>query len=175
MSVMTSSVKVKGIQTQLSSTAKDDSEGGGWYDDFLSELNFEGGGWDNSGASTSGGGGNYDVSNRSRAGRGGRSNGGRSSGTSSSSSRTGIRNDYSHDYQRDTTRDASFIPEETMPIIENLLASRLDYRKRRMYVKADGIRDELLNEHGVPVWDREKTWSTGGGGACLDFISDPMS
>ncbi|KAL3771369.1 hypothetical protein ACHAWU_004642 [Discostella pseudostelligera] len=172
MSLMTSSsVKMKVVQTQLSSTAKDDSEGGsggggggGWYDDyddFVSKLNFEGGGWDNSGASTSGGG-NYDSSNRSsRPGRGG----GRSSGRSnSSSSRTGVRNVYSHDYQRDTSRDASFIPEDTMPIIEKLLASRLDYRKRRMFDEADGIRDELLNVHGVTVWDKEKTWSTGGGG-----------
>lgn len=170
MSLMTSSMKV--LQTQLSSTAKDDSEGGGgggggWYDDyddFVSKLNFEGGGWDNSGASTSGGGGggggNYDSSNRSRAGRGGRSSG----RSSSSSSRAGVRNVYSHDYQRDTSRDASFIPDETMPIIEKLLASRLDCRKRRMFDEADGIRDELLNVHGVTVWDKEKTWSTGGGG-----------
>ena len=183
------------LQTQLSlsSTARDDDGnsggggGGGWYDDyddFVSNLNFEGGGWDNSGASTgtsgtnySGGGGgrdgrggsSYDNSNRrdrysGGGGGGGSSSRGDRSGRGSSRSKSGFRDDYNQDYQRDTSRDASPIPAETMPIIENLLASRLEYRKKRMFDEADGVRDELLNVHGVTVWDKDKTWSTGSGG-----------
>ena len=58
-----------------------------------------------------------------------------------------------------------------MPIIENLLASRLEYRKKRMFDEADGVGDELLNVHGVTVWDKDKTWSTGGRGGVGERIA----
>jgi hypothetical protein len=51
-----------------------------------------------------------------------------------------------------------------LPVINELLSSRLDTRKRRAFDEADAIRDVLLTVHGVSVWDKDRTWSTGGGG-----------
>ena len=69
-----------------------------------------------------------------------------------------------HDYSRDTSRDSTPIPAESIPVIDNLLASRLEAKKRRDFDEADSIRDVLSNVHGVSVWDKDRTWSTGGGG-----------
>ena len=33
---------------------------------------------------------------------------------------------------------------------------------KRLFNEADGIRDELLNVHGVSVRDKDMTWATGG-------------
>ncbi len=51
-----------------------------------------------------------------------------------------------------------------MPVIDELLSSRLEARKRRAFDEADAIRDVLSTVHGVSVWDKDRTWSTGGGG-----------
>ncbi|KAL3808132.1 hypothetical protein ACHAXA_004578 [Cyclostephanos tholiformis] len=52
----------------------------------------------------------------------------------------------------------------SLPIIDKVLSSRLDTRKRRAFNEADVICDVLLNVHGISVWDKDRTWSTGGGG-----------
>lgn len=102
------------------------------------KLDFNDGGWDNSPSS-------YD---RPRSGGGG----GRSGGARAS------RNDY-NDYSRD--------PSDTSPIdeslITNLLSQRTDMRRKGMFDEADNIRDELMNVHGVTVWDRDRVWTTKSG------------
>ena len=49
-----------------------------------------------------------------------------------------------------------------------LISERLEYRKTGRYNEADDVRDVLLKEHGVAIFDREKIWrsgcSTGGSG-----------
>jgi hypothetical protein len=64
----------------------------------------------------------------------------------------------SHDYRRDTSRDAIPIPAESLPIIDNLLASRLNARNNRSFDEAANIEDTLLNVHGVRVQDSDRTW-----------------
>jgi hypothetical protein len=45
------------------------------------------------------------------------------------------------------------IPPRLLLIIDDLLASRLDARRRRAFNKANAIHGVLLNVHGVNVWD----------------------
>jgi len=70
-----------------------------------------------------------------------------------------------HDYKRDTSADRSNVDEAT---VNNLIAERLQCRKAGRFGEADAIRDTLLNNHGVAIFDREKVWrsgcSTGGSG-----------
>ena len=42
-----------------------------------------------------------------------------------------------------------------------LLEERARERKARNFNRADAIRDELLDEMGVSVWDRDKVWTVG--------------
>jgi cysteinyl-tRNA synthetase len=70
-----------------------------------------------------------------------------------------------HDYTRDLQADNSNVNLET---VNALISERLEYRKTGRYDEADDIRDVLLQEHGVAIFDREKVWrsgcSTGGSG-----------
>ena len=72
----------------------------------------------------------------------------------------------SHDYQRDLQADDSVIDVNAVNI---LLGERLQARKTGRFERADAIRQELLQEHGVRVNDRLKLWrsgcSTSGSGA----------
>ncbi|KAL9181699.1 hypothetical protein ACHAXT_012042 [Thalassiosira profunda] len=136
-----------------------DEDGDDWYDDydeFVSNLDFGDGGWDRGAdAPFEGRGGGGRGGRGGGRGRGGRGGGGWSRGVDFGGK--------GHDYVRDS-RDSSSIDEA---VVDELLASRLQYRKRRLFDAADDIRDELLNVHGVTVWDKDKTWSTersGGGG-----------
>ena len=210
----------------LSSTKGDDDGDGGddWYDDyddFVSKLDFEGGGWD-SGADSPFEGSDDRGGGRGRGGRGGGGRGGgRSGGRGGRGGDFGGHDYYSdkggHDYQRDSRDDS----EVDVNAVDELLASRLHYRKKRLFDAADDIRvsrllllgsifcdidrveeeavvdcivckyyfppidhcityhvssqhfakkmfpisphifkDELLNVHGVTVWDKDRTWTT---------------
>ena len=139
----------------------DESGGGSFfddYDDFVEKLNFEDGGWDNGGAAVASTGSNGNDDHR--GGDRGRGRG--------DDRRRGI--DYGHggadghDYSRDTSRDDASIPADEMSVINELLSSRLDARRSRNFDEADAIRETLTNDHGVTVWDKDKTWSTGGFG-----------
>ena len=63
-----------------------------------------------------------------------------------------------HDYQRDTSQDASAVD---VAAVDALLAARLQCRRQGRFDEADAIRDQLLDEHGVRVLDREKMWRSG--------------
>ena len=64
----------------------------------------------------------------------------------------------SHDYVRDTDADSSNVDEGA---INALIAQRLQCRKTGRFEEADAIRDQLLDDHGVRVLDREKMWRSG--------------
>jgi cysteinyl-tRNA synthetase len=64
----------------------------------------------------------------------------------------------SHDYTRDTSRDTSNVDEDA---VNHLLVERVRAKKRRDFDLADEIRDQLLSEFAVGVYDRELTWRTG--------------
>ena len=147
----------------------DESGGGSFfddYDDFVEKLNFEDGGWDDGGAAavaiTAGYNSNDDH-------RGGSDDGGKGRGGDRRS-----RDDYGgggyadgHDYSRvDASRDDAALAPESLRIINSLLASRSDARRKRNFDEADAIRETLSNDHGVTVWDKDKTWSTGSGSTC---------
>jgi hypothetical protein len=144
--------EVRLFSSKSSSNADDGGSFFDDYDDFVEKLNFNDGGWDNSAAAV--GNDNYRGSDRGR-GRGGEN---RRSRDNYSGGGDG------HDYSRDTSRDNTVIPTESLQIINSLLASRLDARRSRNFDEADAIRDTLTNDHGVSVWDKDKTWSTGAGG-----------
>ena len=146
-----------------------DSGGDGWfddYDDFVDKLDFEGGGWDSGADSPFDGDGRSDsYSSRGRGGGRGRGGKGRGRGRGMTWDRDFSSDNYGskgHDYIRDTTRDTTPVDEAA---VNRLLADRLHYRKKRMFDAADDMRDELLNVHGVTVWDKDRTWTTGRGGA----------
>ena len=92
--------------TQLSESTQDEA-GDGWYDDyddFVSNLDFEGGGWD-SGADSPFEGDGY-GGGRGRGRGGGRGGGGRGGGGGGGySERSTDFGPKGHDYQRDTSRD----------------------------------------------------------------------
>ena len=102
----------------------------------------------NSGGERSERGGNsYNKGNREEGNyRGG---GNRDNRSSSSSSR--------HDYSRDPS-DNSQVNEA---VVHQLITDRLVARKTGQYDQADNIRDILLNDHGVTVWDRDLIWKSG--------------
>lgn len=66
--------------------------------------------------------------------------------------------DFNTNYERDTSDDNSNVDVE---VITKLLQSRVSARKDGEYDAADAIRDELLNVHGVQVWDKERVWRSG--------------
>jgi len=63
-----------------------------------------------------------------------------------------------HDYERDTSADNSNIDVDA---VNALLQERVDARKLGDYDLADSIRDQLMTEYGVRVWDRERVWRSG--------------
>jgi len=144
--------------------------GDGWfddYDDFVDKLDFEGGGWDSGADSPFDGDGrssdSYSSRGRGGGGRGrGRGGGGRGRGMTWDRDFSTGRNSNGHDYIRDSSRDTTQVDETA---VNRLLSDRLHYRKKRMFDAADDMRDELLNVHGVTVWDKDRTWTTGRGGA----------
>lgn len=64
----------------------------------------------------------------------------------------------SHGYRRDTSRDNSNV---NMELVESLIQQRVDARSQRDFQLADKIRDQLLQEHGVRILDKEMSWRTG--------------
>ncbi|CAB9525689.1 expressed unknown protein [Seminavis robusta] len=64
----------------------------------------------------------------------------------------------SHDYERDWDADQSNVDEAQ---VDRLIAQRLQARKRGNYDQADAIRDELMDDHGVSVWDKDRLWRSG--------------
>lgn len=115
------------------------AEDDGWYSDY-DETQF------NAPSSSYGGGGGY--SNDRRGGGGGRG-GGYSGGGGYGGG---------HDYTRDTYRDNSNVDEDA---VNTLLAERVQAKKTRDFDTADAIRDQLMTEYSVGVFDRERTWRTG--------------
>lgn len=91
--------------------------------------------------------------------------GGRSSGRSSSSSgggrggsgRFGAQRG-SGGYERDASADDSSVD---VGAVERLIGERTAARKGGDFDAADQIRDQLLNNYGVQVWDKERIWRTG--------------
>lgn len=65
-----------------------------------------------------------------------------------------------HDYERDPSDDTSKDSSDFVATVNALIGERLDYRKTGQYHDADAIRDQLQQEYGVTVWDRERTWTT---------------
>jgi hypothetical protein len=63
-----------------------------------------------------------------------------------------------HDYHRDTTRDSSNVNEA---VVNSLLGERLQAKKTRNFERADSIQDQLMAEHAVGVFDKDKMWRTG--------------
>lgn len=82
----------------------------------------------------------------------------RNSNISSGPSRGGKRSGGGHDYERDTSVDNSNVNLEQ---VNALIAERLEARKTGRFDDADEIRDKLLDEHGVSVWDKDKQWRSG--------------
>jgi len=154
------------IETKLYDSNESSGSGDGWfddYDDFVDKLDFEGGGWDSGADSPFDGDGRSSDSYSSRGGGGrGRGRGGGGRGRGMTWDRDFGRNSNGHDYIRDTSRDTTPVDETA---VNRLLSDRLHYRKKRMFDAADDMRDELLNVHGVTVWDKDRTWTTGRGGA----------
>lgn len=64
----------------------------------------------------------------------------------------------SHGYTRDTSGDNS--PLIDIDAVNKLLSERVRAKKNRDFVTADQIRDSLRLDHGVGVFDRERTWTT---------------
>jgi cysteinyl-tRNA synthetase len=87
-----------------------------------------------------------------RSGRGGGRGGGRSFGGSRDTGGGGP-----HDYTRDPS-DGSNVDEAR---VNRLIEERLTARKTGQFDQADALRDELLNNHGVTVWDKDKVWRSG--------------
>ncbi|KAL3911224.1 MAG: hypothetical protein SGILL_007367 [Bacillariaceae sp.] len=116
------------------------------------------GGYDRRGGGGRGGRGGYERRGGGRGGgrggfdrRGGRGGGGRGGGRSYDS-RTG------HDYSRDIGADDSNIDLDT---INDLIAQRLRAKKTGQFDQADDIRNQLLDDHGVLIRDRDRKWRSG--------------
>ena len=63
-----------------------------------------------------------------------------------------------HDYTRDTSIDNSNVDLNT---VNYLIGERLQLRKTGRFDQADAIRDELMEQHGVMVRDKERVWRSG--------------
>ena len=72
-----------------------------------------------------------------------------------------------HDFKRAPDDDISDAVD--LAAINSLLAERIACKRKSDFISADKIRDELLEEHGVVLWDKERIWTTNrdsrGGGA----------
>jgi cysteinyl-tRNA synthetase len=63
-----------------------------------------------------------------------------------------------HDYERDLGADNSNCDVDT---INNLISERLQARKTGRFEEADAIREDLMNQHGVMIHDKTRTWRSG--------------
>ena len=63
-----------------------------------------------------------------------------------------------HGYTRGPGEDDGFVD---IPTVDLLLTQRNEAKRRRDFVVADAIRDELKVEHNVGVHDRDRTWWLG--------------
>jgi cysteinyl-tRNA synthetase len=63
-----------------------------------------------------------------------------------------------HGYERDTTHDTSTVDEDA---VSKLLSERVEFQRQQDYEKADAIRNRLVSEYGVGVYDKDRTWRTG--------------
>ena len=45
--------------------------------------------------------------------------------------------------------------------VDALLAQRVSFKKKRLFDKADRLRDRLAVEYGVAIWDKDRVWTTG--------------
>jgi cysteinyl-tRNA synthetase len=118
------------------------------YDDFYADFNpadFE----NVASTSPSGGGDGYGGGGGGRGGGGGYGRGGGGGGSYGSDG---------HDYTRDTSRDSSNVDEGA---VNALIADRLAARKTGQFEVADSIRDRLMDDFGVTVWDKDRQWRTG--------------
>lgn len=98
----------------------------------------------------------FDTVETSNSGGGGYSDGGGGRGGRFSGTRGG--GSTGHDYTRDTSRDTSNVDESA---VNALIADRLSARKTGQFEVADSIRDALLDDYGVSVWDKDRQWRTG--------------
>lgn len=63
-----------------------------------------------------------------------------------------------HDYTRDIDADNSNVD---LNAVDDLISNRLEARKTGQFEVADAIRDQLLDDHGVTIWDRDRQWRSG--------------
>ena len=61
-------------------------------------------------------------------------------------------------YTRDTSRDNSNID---VTAVEELVTERVNARSQQDYDRADQIRQILMDQYGVSVWDKDRTWRSG--------------
>lgn len=136
-----------------------------WYADFdpsvydtYSGMGSSDSNDDNNTSDSFGGGGGRSYGGGRGRGGGGRG-GGRGGGYGGGGrSRQQDQRSVQHDYERDTSRDASNIDEAA---VNDLLNERLAAKFRRDYDTADAIRDQLLEEYSVGVFDKDRMWRTG--------------
>lgn len=120
----------------------------GWFDDydnFVSKLNFKD--WDN------------EENSRSKIEkRGGLENRRPSSGDYKSIRPRGGKIGRGHDFSRSPDDDMSATVD--LEKIDALLAERIACKRKSDFASADKIRERLLEDHGVVLWDKEKIWTT---------------
>ena len=68
-----------------------------------------------------------------------------------------------HDYTRTPGDNAPVDVEK----VNQILAQRLDAKRARDFTTSDALRDQLRNEMGIEVMDREKQWCVRGGGGMM--------
>ena len=68
-----------------------------------------------------------------------------------------------HDYTRTPGDNAPVDVEK----VNQILAQRLDAKRARDFTTSDALRDQLRNEMGIEVMDREKQWCVRGGGGVM--------
>lgn len=74
------------------------------------------------------------------------------------SSPSSFSNSNGHDYVRDTSNDNSNVD---IDAVNSMLGERLRARKQGDFKTADAIRDELVADYKVTVFDKDKIWVTG--------------
>lgn len=139
----------KGYRSQTSiyeSAAPNDNDG--WFDDydtFVSKLNFKD--WDDEKSKLP----NKEkgvVTGNRRPSRGDYVN----------IHPRGGKTNRGHDFTRSPDDDTSHMVD--LEVIDKLLAERIACKRRSDFTSADKIRDKLLEDHGVVLWDKERIWTT---------------
>jgi cysteinyl-tRNA synthetase len=128
------------------SASRDDNDG--WFDDydnFVSKLNFKE--WDN------------EVTTRTKIEKRVSLDNRRSSSVDYKNIRNrGGPISRGHDFSRSPDDDLS--RDVDVEAIDSLLAERIACKRRSDFSTADKIRERLLEDHGVVLWDKEKIWTT---------------